>query len=316
MRPMPRLALTRLGLAVPMLFVVATATFFLEQLVPGDPGSFILGQDASHAQIADFNASIGVDRPILTQYGTWLGNAVQGDFGASWVSRSQVVDTLTGALPVTLSLAALALLVIVVGGIALGTYAALRPGWIDRFVQGAAGLIIALPNFWLGLGLILVLAVKASLLPPAGYVSLTSPGQWLQSLILPVVALAIGPLVVLALQVRSAMVDVLAKDYIRTLRAAGLPHRSVLYRHALRNCMPPVLTTIGFQLLGLLAGTVIIEQMFNLPGLGSVMLNSVNQHDVPVVQGIVLLLAVFVVLVNLLTDVGATALNPRARERT
>ncbi|MER6327306.1 ABC transporter permease [Streptomyces coelicoflavus] len=313
MHPLLRLALGRLGLAVPMLFVVAAATFFLVQLVPGNPGSFVLGQDASPQQIDEFNASLGVDRPLGAQFATWLGHAVQGDFGVSWISQSDVVSTLTSALPVTLSVAVLALSVIVVGGVVLGTYAALRPGWIDRAVQAVSGLVIAVPNFWLGAGLILLFAEKAGVLPPAGYEPLSSPGEWLRSLVLPVAALAVGPLVVLALQVRSAMIDVLAKDYIRTLRAAGLAPRSVLYKHALRNCMAPVLTTIGFQMLGLLAGTVIIEQLFNLPGLGSVMLSSVVQQDVPMVQGIVLLFAVFVIVINLLTDMGTLVLNPRAR---
>ncbi|MFJ8794358.1 ABC transporter permease [Streptomyces sp. NPDC102462] len=315
MRTTVRLALGRLYLAVPMLFIVATATFFLEQLVPGDPGSFILGHDATAEQVHQFNASLGLNRPLLEQYGTWLGNAVQGDFGDSWISRTSVVDTLGSALPATLSLAVLALVVIVVAGVALGTWAALHPGWIDRAFQGSAGLLIAIPNFWLGVGLLLLFAVDLSVFPASGYAPLSSPGEWLRSLVLPVAALSVGPAIALGLQVRSAMVDVLAKDYVRSLRAAGLPRHSVLYKHALRNCMGPVMTLIGFQVLGLLAGAVVIEQLFNLPGLGSVMLGSVTQHDVPMVQGAVLLFAGFVVVINLLTDVGAAMLNPRARDR-
>jgi peptide/nickel transport system permease protein len=226
-----------------------------------------------------------------------------------------VASALLAALPVTLSLTALTLVVILVAGVLLGTLAALRPGLADRGFQAVAGFMIALPNFWLGVGLVLALAVKTSLFPATGYVSLASPAQWLHSLVLPVIALAAAPTVSLALQVRSAMIDVLGQDYMRNLAAAGLPRRSVLFKHGLRNCMAPVVTTIGFQLLGLLAGTVVIEQLFNLPGLGSLLIASVTQHDVPLVQGAVLLYATFVVVINMLTDIAAAMLSPRARGR-
>jgi peptide/nickel transport system permease protein len=309
------MALGRLALAVPMLFVVATATFFLQQLVPGNPGSFILGNEATPAEIGQFNAELGLNRPVAAQYGTWLGRAIRGNLGLSWTSHAPVVQTLLAAAPITLSLTLLAIVLAVGLGIPLGTLAALRPGPLDRFFQGVAGFAIALPNFWLGVGLVLFLAVDAHLFPAVGYVGLSDPAQWLHSLVLPVLALAFGMTMSLALQVRSAMIDVLAKDYIRSLRAAGLSRRSVLFKHALRNCMAPVITTIGFQLLALLAGAVVIEQLFNLPGLGSLLVSGVTEHDVPVVQGAVMLFAVFVVVVNLLTDVAAAVLNPRARGR-
>ncbi len=309
------MALGRLVLAVPMLFVVATATFFLQQLVPGNPGSFILGNEASPAEIRQFDASLGLNKPVLEQYGSWLGRAVRGSLGMSWTSHSPVVQTLLAAAPITLSLTFLALVVIVCLGVPLGTLAALHPGPLDRVFQGFAGFAIALPNFWLGVGLVLFLAVDARLFPATGYTSLADPGQWLRALVLPVLALSFGMTMSLALQVRSAMIDVLAKDYIRSLRATGLSRRSVLFKHALRNCMAPVVTTVGFQVLGLLAGAVVIEQLFDLPGLGSVLVNAVTEHDVPLVQGAVLLFAVFVVVINLLTDVAATALTPRARGR-
>ncbi len=315
MTPVIRMALVRLVLAVPMLFVVGTATFFLQQLVPGDPGSFILGNEASPAEIRQFDASLGLNKPILEQYGNWLARAVRGNLGISWTSHSPVAQTLLAAAPITLSLTALAIVVIVCLGVPLGTLAALRPGLADRVFQGLAGFAIALPNFWLGVGLVLFLAVDARLFPATGYTGLADPAQWLHALVLPVLALAFGMTMSLALQVRSAMIDVLARDYIRSLRASGLPERSVLFKHALRNCMAPVVTTVGFQLLGLLAGAVVIEQLFNLPGLGSVLVTGVTEHDVPLVQGAVLLFAVFVVVVNLLTDVAAAALNPRARGR-
>lgn len=315
MRPIVSMAAGRLALAVPMLFVVATATFFLQQLVPGDPGSFILGSDATPAEIRQFDSSLGVNRPLLVQYGTWLGRAVRGDLGASWTSHAPVTQTLLTAAPITLSLAALVMIVIVPSGIAIGAAAALGRGLLDRIVQGLAGLAIALPNFWLGVGLVLLLAVDTGLFPATGYTGLSDPAQWLRSLALPVLALAIGPMMGLALQVRGAMLDELAKDYVRVLRAAGLPRRAVLFRHALRNGMAPVITTIGFQVLGLLAGAVVIEQLFNLPGLGTILVTGVTAHDVPLVQGAVLLFAIVVVVVNLLTDVAAALLNPKTRAR-
>jgi peptide/nickel transport system permease protein len=315
MLPIVRMAVGRLVLAVPMLFVVATATFFLQALVPGDPGSFILGKDASPAEIRQFDTSLGVDRPLLTQYASWLGRAVRGDFGVSWTSHSPVTQALLAAAPITLSLAALVMILIVPAGIALGTVAAVSRGLTDRIVQGFAGLAIALPNFWLGVGLVLLLAVDISLFPATGYTGLSDPAQWLRSLALPVLALAIGPMMGLTLQVRGAMLDELAKDYVRALRAAGLPRRAVLFRHALRNGMAPVITTIGFQVLGLLAGAVVIEQLFNLPGLGTLLVTGVTAHDVPLVQGAVLLFAIVVVVVNLLTDAAAALLNPKVRAR-
>ncbi len=309
------MALGRLVLAVPMLLAVATATFFLQQLVPGDPGSFILGNEASPAEIRSFDAGLGLNRPVLEQYGSWLSRAIRGDLGMSWTSHSPVTQTLLAAAPITLSLTLLAIVLIVCAGVPLGTLMALHPGPVDRIFQAFAGFAMALPNFWLGVGLVLILAVHVHLFPATGYTGLADPAQWLHTLVLPVLALAFGMTMSLALQVRSAMIDVLARDYIRSLRAAGLPGRSVLFKHALRNCMAPVVTTVGFQLLGLLAGAVVIEQLFNLPGLGSVLISGVTEHDVPLVQGAVLLFAVFVVVVNLLTDVAAAVLNPRARDR-
>jgi peptide/nickel transport system permease protein len=313
--PILRMAASRLALAVPMLFVVATATFFLQRLVPGDPGSFILGNQATPAEIRQFDDSLGLSRPLLVQYGTWLGRAVRGDFGTSWVTHAPVTQTLLSAAPVTLSLALLVVILIVPAAIALGTAAALRGGLADRGLQAIAGVAIALPNFWLGVGLVLFLGVDLRVFPATGYTGLSDPGQWLRSLVLPVLALAIGPMMGLALQVRSAMLTELSKDYVRSLRAAGLPRRAVLFRHVLRNTMPPVITTIGFQILGLLAGAVVIEQLFNLPGLGTILVTGVSSHDVPLVQGAVLLIAAVVVVVNLLTDIAVALLNPKARAR-
>jgi peptide/nickel transport system permease protein len=312
---MGRLVGRRLLLAIPMLFIVVTATFLLEQLIPGDPASFVLGSHTTPSQLSAFDASIGLHRSLLDQYGSQLWNVLHGNLGQSWISRQNVRHMIFTALPVTLSLAVLATVVTFILGLGLGTLAALRRGrWSDRILQGVAGIGIGLPNFWLAIVLVLFFAIDTHLFPATGYVSFgTAPGSWASSLVLPVVAITFGSLAGVLLQVRSSMIDVLSQDYIRSLRANGIARRQIVFKHGLRNGAIPVVTTLGFVFVGLLAGTVVIEQVFNLPGLGSMLLNGVLTHDLPVVQGVVIVFAVVVVIVNLLVDLLAAALNPRMR---
>ncbi|HWE67059.1 MAG TPA: ABC transporter permease [Acidimicrobiales bacterium] len=312
---MGRLVGRRLLLAIPMLFIVVTATFLLEQLIPGDPASFVLGSHTTPGQLSAFDASIGLHRSLLDQYGSQLWGVLHGNLGQSWISRQNVRHLIVTALPVTLSLAVLATVVTFILGLGLGTLAALRRGrWPDRILQGVAGIGVGLPNFWLAIVLVLFFAIDTHLFPATGYVSFsTSPGSWASSLVLPVVAITFGSLAGVLLQVRSSMIDVLSQDYIRSLRANGIARRQIIFKHGLRNGAIPVVTTLGFVFVGLLAGTVVIEQVFNLPGLGSMLLNGVLTHDLPVVQGVVIVFAVVVVIVNLLVDLLAAALNPRLR---
>jgi peptide/nickel transport system permease protein len=311
-----RVAARRIALAVPLLLVVLTATFLLQQLIPGDPASYVLGSASTSAQRQQLDASFGLHRSLLSQYLSSFGHVFRGDLGTSWVSGETVGHTVTAALPVTLSLAVSATLLALVVGTALGTWAAVRQGGLaDRAVQLFAGAASAIPNFWIAVGLVYLLAIKTTLLPATGFVSFgQSPDEWFRSLVLPVVALAVPALGPVVLQARSAMTDVLGRDYIRSLRALGMPSHRIVFKHALRNAGAPVVTTLGFSLIGLLAGTVLIEQVFNLPGLGTVLLTAVQAHDVPVVQGTVVFFAVAVIVVNLAVDLGVALLNPRMRQ--
>jgi peptide/nickel transport system permease protein len=312
---MVRLVIRRLLLAIPMLFVVVTATFLLEQLIPGDPASFVLGSHSTPAQLSAFDASLGLHRSLIDQYGSQLWSVLRGNLGQSWITHESVSHQIATALPVTLSLAVVATVVTFVLGLGLGTLAALRRGrWTDRILQGVSGVGIGLPNFWLAIVLVLLLAIDVHAFPATGFVSIsTSPASWASSLVLPVAAITLGSLAGVLLQVRSSMIEVLGQDYIRTLRANGIARRRIVFKHGLRNGAIPVVTTLGFVFVGLLAGTVVIEQVFNMPGLGSLLLNGVLTHDLPVVQGVVIVFAVIVVVVNLLVDLAAAALDPRIR---
>jgi peptide/nickel transport system permease protein len=312
---MLKLVVRRLVLAVPMLFVVVSATFFLEQLIPGDPAGFVLGSHASAAQVASFDNSLGLHRPLIDQYGSQLWNVLHGNLGQSWITRQGVQHMVGSALPVTLSLAIVATVVTFTLGLALGTVAALCQGrWTDRILQGLAGVGTGLPNFWLAIVLVLFFAIDVRLFPATGFTSITtSPLSWASSLVLPVTAIAVGSLAGVLLQVRSSMIDVLNRDYIRTLRANGISRGRIVFKHGLRNGAIPVVTTLGFVFVGLLAGTVVVEQVFSMPGLGSLLLNGVLTHDIPVVQGVVIVFAVIVVVVNLLVDLLTAALDPRIR---
>ncbi|MFC1407234.1 MULTISPECIES: ABC transporter permease [Streptacidiphilus] len=312
---MGSLALRRAAGAVPLLLVVWTAAFFLQQLIHGDPAAYVLGNTSTAAQRDQLDAAFGLHRSPLDQYLSTCANLLSGDLGRSWITSESVGRLLSTALPVTLSLALLSTLVTAAVGTALGIWAALRRGSrVDRILQLAAGAVTAVPNYWIAVGLVYLFAIQYRVLPATGYVQLNqSPGQWLQSLILPVIALSLAPIGPIFLQARSAVAEALDADYVRTVRALGIPRRRQVLKHGLRNAAAPIVTAVGFNTVGLLAGTVAVEQIFNLPGLGSQLLSGVLGHDVPVVQGVVLVFAVGVVIVNLAVDLLIGVLNPKAR---
>ncbi|MFJ3800039.1 ABC transporter permease [Streptomyces sp. NPDC090088] len=304
----------RLGIAVPTVLVVATISFFLVQLVPGDPATLVLGQQADAAQRAAMDHELGLDQPLVTQYLSWLGQAVRGDFGTSFVTGQPVSQTLAQAVPVTLSLAVLATLLAVTVGTGLGLLAAVRRGRTDRVVYAVCTCVMAVPAYWLAAVLVLLLAIRIRLFPTGEYVEFTqSPGEWIAHLVLPVLALGVPSVARIAFQSRAAVIDVLGQPFVRTLQAVGVPRRRILVRHVLRNAAVPVVTVTGLTFLFLLGGVVIIEAVFNLPGLGTVMLQAVNNHDLTVVQGAVVYFSLLVTGVNLAADLAAGALNPRAR---
>jgi peptide/nickel transport system permease protein len=309
-------AARRLAMAVPLVVVVATLTFFLVQLVGGSPAGAILGANATQQQVESLEHQLGIDRPILAQFGTWVTHAVQGDLGQSFLDGRPVTDRLLQALPPTLSLALVATLLTVVLGLVLGMVAGVRGGRADRFVQSVCNLGMAVPNFWLATVLIYVLALEFAVFPVGGYSDLTaSPGDWLWHLVLPAVALSLANLGQIAFQARAAVQDALSREFVRTLHATGVPRRRILYKHVLRNAAVPVVTVTGLTFIFTLGGVVVLELIFSMSGMGLLMLNSVQGSDYAVVQGAVVLFAVLVVIVNLVVDVVTAALDPRVRVR-
>jgi peptide/nickel transport system permease protein len=302
----------RLLLAIPLLFVVSSLTFVLVSATPGDPAQEILGVGHTPQEYATLRHALGLDLPLYQQYWQWLGHAVQGDLGTSLFSQEPVSKTIGERFPVTLSLIVASILVIVVAGVSFGVVSAVRGGALARLVDGLALLGFALPGFWLGAMLIALFAVSLRWLPAVGYVPLVeSPGDWLRSLVLPVTALALSGIAVLAKQTREAMMDVLASEHVRMAWANGIPPRLILFRLALKNASLRIVTVVGLQIVGLLVGTLFVEQLFALPGLGQVFAAATLQGDMPMVQGITVFLTAIIVLINLVVDVVYTVLDPR-----
>jgi peptide/nickel transport system permease protein len=303
-----------MALSVPIMAVVATLTFFLVELVPGDPAAFLLGTGSTAEQVAQLHRELGLDRPVFVQYGSWFGHVLRGDLGTSLVTNQTVVATLAQALPVTVSVAGLATLFTLVVGVALGILAAVRGGVLDAVVQWAGSVAMSIPGFWLAAVLVLGLAIKLPWLPATGYISVTSsPSLWASHLVLPMIAVGLAGVGPVAFQTRAAVLDQLSCEYVRTLVAAGLPTRRILFKHVLRNASGTVVTVVSLGFVFALGGIVIIEGIFNLPGMGTLMLSSVRSHDLPLVQGAVLFFSLLVVAINLLADLAVAALNPRLR---
>ncbi|MFE5331938.1 ABC transporter permease [Embleya sp. NPDC056575] len=305
----------RLISAVALLLVVSALTFFLMDLLP-DPGRGILGVSATDEQLGAKREELGLDRPVVPRYLDWLWAALRGDLGTSWTTGLDVADSIGTKLPVTLSLTLTATVVCALFGIALGLFAAIRRGIVDRSVHVLAVAGFAIPGLWVGILLVAVFAVKLDWLPATGYVPLAeSPVDWARSLVLPVATIAVSGIAAIAQQTRNAVATVLERDYVRTLRSRGLPLRRVLLVHVLRNATPPALTVVGLQFIGLLGGALVIEQIFALPGLGSLAIGATSQSDVPTVQGVVLVSVCVVVSVNLVVDLATGVLDPKVGMR-
>lgn len=312
--PYVRIVVRRLLMAVPLLFIVTALSFVLLSLVPGDAALEILGQRATPQSVAALREQMGLNLPLPEQYWHWLSNALHGDLGTSTVTGQPVKEAILQRLPVTLFITIGALIVMPLLGIALGVYSAVRGGLLDRMLGVLALVGYALPAFWLGAIMISFFAVKLHWLPAGGYVSPgESVGNWLRSLVLPVAALSIGGVAVFAKQTRDAMLDVLASEHVRLAWARGVPPRQIYFRYALRSVSPVVLTLVGLMTIGLLGGTVFVETIFALPGMGAYVATGAQQQDVPVVQGTTVFFTLIVVVVNLITDLAYTALDPRVR---
>jgi peptide/nickel transport system permease protein len=305
----------RLALAVPMLLGMSVVVFLIVHLVPGDPARAILGLNATPALIAQVRTQLGLDDSLISQYFSWLGNVVTGDFGTDYSSSAPISELLGQRLPVTIELAVVALLIAVAIGVPLGVAAAVWRGRAaDTAAQGVSMAGISVPDFWLGIVLILVFSLGFGVLPSSGWVPFgDDPIGNLEHVLLPALALGVGFGAVLIRVTRAAMLDVLAQDYIRFCRAKGVPESQVIFKHALRNAAIPITTVIGMQAGYLLGGAIVIEQVFSLPGVGRLVLDGVLQRNYPVVQGAVLVVGVMFIAVNLLADVLYTVLNPRLR---
>ncbi|WP_117000314.1 ABC transporter permease [Desertimonas flava] len=315
---MLRLLRFRLLAVIPTIVLVSLLTFALSHLLPGSVGETILGAQASPEAVAEIETSMGLDKPLPTQYMSWAGDALRGDFGESIaVERGQEVRSMiTSRLPTTLSLAGFALLLAVCLGIPAGALAAFRSSSLtDRVITVVASIGLAVPSFWLAIVLVRWLASELGWFPSFGYSPLgDGVGSWLHSLVLPALALGLPSAALIARQSRAALLEVLQQDYIRTALAVGLRTRTVLFRYALKNAMVPIITIIGFQAAFVLGGSVVIERVFGLPGFGSLALKAVLAQDIPVVQAYVLFIALLVILINLVVDVSYGWFNPKVRQ--
>lgn len=313
---MRRVVVNRIVMAVPLLWAVATLMFLLLQLVPGDPAQTILGGQGTPDQVAQVRTRLGLNDPVLTQYGHWMVGLLHGNLGRSAISGESVLTILNQRAPVTLSLAMAATLVSVLVGVALGVISAISGGWGDRIIRSGVGVSIAMPNFWLAAGLVLIFSIWLGLLPSVGYVSIfESPGGWLYYMILPVAAVAAASISVIVRQTRAAMRAALQSEYVQTLRGVGLSRRSIIFKHGLRNASIPVVTIIGWQFVSLLSGAVLVEQVFALPGLGRLTVDATNDHDFTVLQGLVVYSTALVLVVNLIVDLAYLWLSPKVRQQ-
>ncbi|MCB1390053.1 MAG: ABC transporter permease [Rhodobacteraceae bacterium] len=310
-----RLIAQRLLALVPLLFLVSVLTFSITSLLPSDPVDLIIGDNGTEEQYEMVRERMGLNQPVVLRYLSWLGRAAQGDLGTSFFNSVRITDAVMQRLPVTLSLTAVSALIAIVTGIAAGVAAALRPrSWIDRLATLGATFGQAVPNFWFGLILVAIFAVNLRWFPATGFTPITdSPLGWLRSVTLPAIALGLSSSAAIARQVRSSMVGVLQMDYIRAARAQGLPLTRVILRHALTNAMVPVVAVLSFQITVLLGGALIVEQVFAINGLGTLAIQAVRQQDIPMIQGLVLVMVGMVVAVQLVTDVLYGLLNPKAR---
>lgn len=313
---MGRLVARRLLWGVPMLLVVSFFSFLLVSLVPGDPARSVLGPLAAQEQVDRLHQQMGLDRPLLGQYLSWLGSAVRGDLGMSLGTGTAVGQLLTPRLPATLSLIIPATLTAALLGIALGVASAVIGGALGRLVDVLSMVGLAIPGFWLALVLVSWFAVRWQLFPATGYTPFAdSPVEWLRSLVLPVAAVSLSAVTAVAKQTRDSMLDALNRDFVRVMQANGLSRWSIVYRHALRNAAIPVVSVLGVICASLLGAAVLVENIFGLPGLGSAAAQAAVQHDIPLLQGTVIYFTLIVIVVGLVVDVCHAGLDPKVRTK-
>ena len=306
----------RLAAIVPLLLIVSFIIFVLTQAIPGDPARNILGTSATQATVAAKQHELGIDRPWPRQYVSWLGHAVRGDLGHSWYHQTEsITSQIKVRLPITANMALGALVVTVLLGLPIGLIAGTRPQSLaDRFVTFGTSAAIAAPDFWLAMILIIVFAVKLKWLPAISYVPFNrSPVEWFRHLLLVWLAVGVPGAASFARQLRGAVMDSMEQDYVRTARAKGLRGSSVVLKHALKNASLVPVTVLGLQFAYTLGGTVVLERIFSFNGMGAYFFGALDVKDVPVIQGVTLLVALTFVTANLFVDVLYAFLNPKVR---
>ncbi|WP_439021496.1 nickel ABC transporter permease [Bacillus thuringiensis] len=290
---------------IPVLFGVVFVVFLIMQMVPGDPALLIAGEGASKETVDQIRHQLGLDKPFIMQYFSYIGNILQGDFGVSIRSNRPVLDEVLIRLPITIELALCSIVITVVIGMIAGIISATKQySWTDVSIMIIALLGVSLPSFWFGLMLIFYFSVQIQIFPVSGW------GTWMH-MVLPALTLGASGAAIVARMTRSSMLDVIRQDYIRTARAKGLKERVVIYKHALRNALIPVITVVGLQFGALLGGTVLVESVFAINGLGRLIVDAIRMRDLPMLQGGVLIASVIFVLVNLIVDILYRHFNKR-----
>lgn len=305
----------RILAAIPVLVIVSLLTFVIIYFVPGDVASELAGPTASAAEIDQIRERLGLNQPFLARLLGWYGNLLQGDLGHSFLLNQTVASAILERLPVTLSVTAYALVIVLIIGMVTGIVAAVRANsWVDQGMMAIALVGLSLPDFWLGLVMIYVFAVVLGWMPTGGYVEFgESPLGWLRMTTMPALSLALTQVGLLARMTRSGMLEVLRQDYVRTARAKGLPAWMVVGKHALANVMVQVVTVVGVSVGILLGGQIVIESVFSLPGVGRLIIGAILRRDYPVIQGGLLLTATIFVVVNLVVDLLYAYFDPRIR---
>lgn len=311
-----RLAVRRVLLAVPTLILASICMFGLIRMVPGGPAVGILGVHASAQAIAALNHELGLDQPLVTQYWHWLTSALSGNLGQSLQTQQPVTHMVAQSFPVSAELVGLALLFTIIVAMPAGVVAAQHAGTrLDRVLSTVSGGGLAIPDFFLAIILIAIFGIAAHLLPELGFVPFTqSPAANLQHMILPALSMGLGGSAIVVRQVRAAMTDSLSSAHVRTARAMGLPERAVVWRYALRTALPTILNVYGLVIVGMFGATLIIEEVFVLPGLGNALINAIGVRDYTFVEGVTMVYVVLVLVINLLVDLAVVLVNPKLAE--
>lgn len=296
------------------LSLISIVTFGVFQILPGDPATIILGPDADPLQLEAMRQSLHLDTSILTRYIDWIVNTLKGDLGISLRFHMPVGELLLSRIPVTASLAFIALLLTLLIGLPLGLFIVRYEAYLGKIMSILSQVSIAIPSFWMGILLILLFSITLGLLPSGGYVTFTTnPISWLESLFLPGLSIALGTSAVLVRYLKTAMLDELPKLYVQTARSKGLSEKIVLSKHVFKNALIPTITILGMLVIDILGGSIITENVFNLPGLGNLIITAINSRDLPLIQGLTLYLGMIVTILNFIVDILYSVIDPRIR---